>query len=369
MKKSWLFGFGLCIIVGLSSCKKEDPDDQNQDEFDRGAMLVNYADNVIMPAYQAMAQSSDTLVTLVQDFNANPNSTTLNALRSGWKSTLVRWQYAAPFEFGPASTVLFIDNTNLFPVDTNVIENNISNGSWNLGSIANLDAKGLQALDYLLNKPEAVVLDSFTTGINASSRKQYLLDVTTDIQTLSNSIYTDWQGSYRSTFVNATGTDIGGSTSLLSNALNKFYEKYVRTGKVAIPSGALGFTQTPYPEAVEAYYYNTISLELIDHGMQSVYNIYTGFGAAGNGPGFDDYCNFVGANGTNGTLTSNIVDQIGVIRTNASQLPSPLSETVVNQQQDVLDLFSDMQLLVAYLKNDMMSAMGVVITYTDTDGD
>ena len=54
--KKWLIGSMICALSGvvfLAACKKKNSDDDNtpSNNFDRKAMLTNYADNYIVPAY------------------------------------------------------------------------------------------------------------------------------------------------------------------------------------------------------------------------------------------------------------------------------------------------------------------------------
>jgi hypothetical protein len=50
-------------------------------------------------------------------------------------------------------------------------------------------------------------------------------------------------------------------------------------------------------------------------------------------------------------------------------LEDPLAEFVVNQQATSFDVYSELQALVVLWKVDMMSSLGVLITYFDNDGD
>ena len=45
-----------------------------------------------------------------------------------------------------------VSQTNTFPVDTMLIDSSINDGNWNFDYTSYYDAKGFQALDYLLTK-------------------------------------------------------------------------------------------------------------------------------------------------------------------------------------------------------------------------
>jgi hypothetical protein len=50
-------------------------------------------------------------------------------------------------------------------------------------------------------------------------------------------------------------------------------------------------------------------------------------------------------------------------------MQDPLASFVVDQQQASLDVYAELQALVVLWKVDMMSSLGVLITYQDNDGD
>lgn len=369
----------LLALIGFSfsSCQKEDPpeDENDQETYDRGPMLSNIGDNIIIPAYEELANKIDTLDLYLSNFQSSPNQITLDSLRAAWKRSLIAWQYAGIYQVGPAETVLLRDNINLYPVDTAEIKSNYINGGYDLNAVSNFDAKGLQALDYMLyglGPDDISILTQYTTDQYASNRFSYLNAIVSDMNILVDGVLNDWLpsgGNYIQSFKNSTGIDVGSSTAMLVNAFNYHYERYVRSGKIGIPSGVLLFTQTPQPEKVEAWYNKMISIELALHAIQAIENLYHGIGVTGNGVGFYEYLEYLGTQGNSGLLADDISDQIDVAQTEVNTIPEPLYDQVQTNQQHVFDVYSELQTLVVLFKNDMTSAMGVIITYADTDGD
>ncbi len=355
---------GSCVYT-------KDPND-----FDRSPMLINIADNIIIPAYKNLKEAIDTLQDEVNAFEANPNTTTLQNLRVAWHDALVAWQYAGYYEFGPAEANFLRSNMNVYPADTAQINGNIVAGSYDLDVANNLDAKGFQALDFLLNglgATDSEIVDQYTTASNASNRMTYLKDLIADMQSKSTTVYDTWRpsvGNYASTFKTNTGLDLGGSCNMLFNALMMHYEQFVRSGKLGIPAGALSFSQTPLPEKVECYFHGNLSKEMLLEATTALNNLYNGIGTAGDGEGFKEYLDYLETNGPSGLLSNDINTQIQTSYTSLStSLNDPLSDFVVNNQQTALSVWNDMQTLVVLLKNDLKSAIGLSITYADADGD
>ena len=180
---SKLLGLTLtCFLLVSSSCDKggNDPggDPGNSfDDYDRTAMLENYADNYILPAYDAFNASCQDLHNAAVIFIFTTDQENLDALRIAWKNTLLIWQDVAFLELGPAANISLRSQVNLYPVDTNLIKDLIDQGSYDLQLPGNFVAKGFQSLDYLLYgiaSTDAAILEYYQTTPQA---KDFINDV------------------------------------------------------------------------------------------------------------------------------------------------------------------------------------------------
>ena len=72
-------------------------------------------------------------------------------------------------------------------------------------------------------------------------------------------------------------------------------------------------------------------------------------------------------NGENLSIATN--NQFQLIKDNLSQLNDPLSNEILTNKVNVSNAYENMQQLVPLIKVDMTSALGVLITYQDNDGD
>src|ERR1043165_94968 len=114
-----------------------------------------------------------------------------------------------------------------------------------------------------------------------------------------NSVVSAWD-SYRSTFVNSLGTDIGSSIGFVINQIN-FELDYLKNSKIATPLG-LRSGGTPLPDNSEAYYGGQ-SLQYALETLNTLQNVYAGKSFSGvNGTGFDDYLDHLGIKHLDGTL-------------------------------------------------------------------
>ncbi len=362
--------FLLCLTASMiMACSKDDDRTDNQGDFNRTALLLDLSE-LIDQSYSEYLLDLESLEEQAMLFNASPSTDRLFELREAWRTTLLSWQHIAPYDFGRASD-LNLASSNIFPIDVDRINSNIESGGYNLQSAVNLDAAGLQAIDYLIHgiaSEEDGIVAEFQSGGNSQGLKTYLSDVISDLLNRTQQVAATWEEGAleRNEFTQNDGTDQGSSIGLFLNAFNKSFEKTTRTQKLGIPAGALTFSMTPNPTTVEAYYESTYSVEYLKESVLAFRTIYLG---PDDGVGLDDYLVFLDAQVGGTTLDQSIKEQLDEIDDSAELLMNPLSEFVVNEQDIALETFSEMQALVVLWKVDMMSALGVLITYQDNDGD
>ena len=388
----FLYFFSALLII--QSCKKSgctDPNALNYDinaqkedngclyeDYDKLSLLTNLADNYIIPSLDAYKSKIITLNNHVDSFIENPNISNLTLLRTNWEDALLNWQDIGFLDFGPSEYILLRKQTNTFPIDTTELNNSITLANWNLEYASSYDSKGLQALDYLLFKPghtESELISYFQNNTNA---KNYLKAVTEDLNQNINYVTNQWV-SYREDFINdfevtqsnfSTNSQ-GSSISNIINALCLHYEFYIRRGKVGLPLGVFnGFSQLELPELVECYYSGKSTQNLV-RSINSLRKYVTGSSYLNNdnGLGLDDYMDFVNAEQSTQQLSKVIDNQFLTILGELNNINGPLSEEIINNKSQITQTYQELQQLVPYIKVDMTSALGVLITDQDNDGD
>jgi predicted lipoprotein len=361
------------IAVIFIACKKKNKDKTPDEEttFDKPAMLGNYADNVIIPNFQSFKFSVDSLVISFNTFIQNKNVTNLNLLRQKFISASIRFQHVSTFEFGPSESEIVRSNFNTFPTNTVTVNSNINGGNYNLSTVSNLDAKGFPALDYLFfgnNQTDADIITMFDTDVKAANRITYVNACLNEMQTKTSAIANAWVNSYRSTFINSTGSQIGSSLGLLVNQLN-FEIDLLKNAKIGIPLGKKSLN-VKLPEKCEAYYANNISVKLAKECLLNIEDVYLGRAALGaDGKGLDDYLEHLNAQHGSETLNAAIKNQFAITKAKLDLVAEPLSSSVVSSSATVDAAYQEMVKLLVLLKTDTPSALGIVITYQDGDGD
>lgn len=360
----------LLSALVFTSCNKDkdkDNDSQTPDTFDKKAMLTNIGSNIIIPSYLQLIDAVDSLNISIDNFIVNPDSLLLQKTRNHFVQAYLAWQNCSAFEFGPAAGVILRDNVNIFPTDTVQINSNITSGTYDLETIANLDAKGFPAIDFILYGLGTDITYYYTTDANAVNRKEYLSALIDNIDIKVNSVYANWNTSYLTTFSENTGSDIGSSLGQLVNALNFEFE-LTKNARVGIPLGkkSLG---TPLPEKTEGFY-SGISVQLAIENTQAIQRLYLGQGLNGtDGLGIDDYLIYLKSSYNGGLLSDAIKSQLSTTISQLQTVNDPLSQTILTNEAIVNDAYTEIQKQVILFKVDMPSALGVLITYQDNDGD
>ncbi len=128
----------VCTVATIG-CKKNDGD--GTDSFNRSQMLEDVSSRIIIPSYTALKAATDNLSAAFAGFKAAPSNQTLTDLQQAFLISYTRWQDCAAFEFGPAMDEALRGAINIFPTSTQVIEDNISSGTYNLGAASNVSAR------------------------------------------------------------------------------------------------------------------------------------------------------------------------------------------------------------------------------------
>tara|TARA_B100000809_G_scaffold146995_1_gene144536 strand:- start:26719 stop:27867 length:1149 start_codon:yes stop_codon:yes gene_type:complete len=362
----------LVIVVG---CSKEDEEEkilpQSQpaveEEYNSKALLTNYANGYIKPAYSEYLLKVTELKSEIVNFNNTLTEAALQNLRIKWENALLVWQDVAFLDFGPAKFSSY--KTNSFPTDTTLISSNISSGSYNLQLNPNYRAAGFQALDFLINgvsSNDAGIVNYFSNTANA---RVYLLDIVDVLENNANFVNNEWQGSYTNSFINNNGNngEVIGIFDMVC-AINHHYVYSVRLGKIGIPLGIDDFNPMAMPNHVEALYYEK-SLPFLFRSLNAMQTFINGNNYVTNitGEGLDDYMTFLKAKTDGQDLQAVINNQFETIRLELANINDPLSNEVLTNSSGVAVLYEKMQQMLVYLKVDMSNSLEVFCPIYEND--
>ncbi len=373
MKKILISLSTIFILACGSDEENSKGSESNGDDFDRKALLVNVADNIIVPAYEAFLEETINLDTAAKTFLEDPNLTTLTTYRTSWVDAYSAFQTVAAFDIGKAETLSYHNFINVYPVNTQDIENNILEGNFDLASVGEQDEQGFAAIDYMiygLGNSDTEIIAKYSTDTNASKYKAYLKTLTERIRTLTNTVTQDWKNGFRDTFVNNSGSSATSSFNKLINDYLFHFEKHLRAGKVGIPAGVFS-AGTTFPEKTEGFYNKTISKDLFIKSLDAAQNFYNGkhFGSDAQGTSIKTYVTYLNSIKKGADLNSIINQQFDDIRTVAQNLDSNFAAQITTDNKSMLETYNALQKNVITMKVDLLSALSVRVDYVDADGD
>ncbi len=356
----------VCTLFSCDSSETTGGQTTN-DGFNRGAMLANIADNIIIPAYEDFGSKMTTLKTTGQTFTNNPNQVNLDALRASWLTAYTTWQQIEMFNIGKAEELQYSFFMNIYPLTVEDVETNIARGTYDLSISNNHDAQGFPALDYLLHgvgNSDVEILEKYTTAENNANYKKYLTDVLNQMDTLTEEVSTGFKTD-RDAFVASASNTATSSLNKLINDFIFYYEKGLRANKFGIPAGV--FSSTKLPEKVEAFYKQDISKDLALESLSAVRDLFEGknYNTQAKGESFETYL----AHLKREDLTTAILNQFNAAETEINKVNNSFVVELNSGSDLMTRSYDELQKAVLFLKVDMLQAFNVSVDFVDSDGD
>ena len=345
MNKYLFFSLLSLLLYGCSN-------DEKEADFDKGPILENLADNIILPSYLELDEQIKLMDTQIKSFIMEPSPSTLRSAKDQWLTARLAWKTAEIFKFGPVEDNNLSFKLDLYPISESGLLSAIENydGTDTYLSLVGSNKIGFGAIEYMLfGLGEETTIGLFNTDNNYSG---YLSLLSENLKNISGTLYSEWNSDYAATFKSNTGNDASASITLYTNALIELLES-IKNYKVAIPLGLK--TDSELPDQVESPYGN-YSKELILKNLESIENVYMG----ASGEGLDDYLNALNIVDGDELLSIAILDKIEACKSNVNAI-GILQEAVVNDQAAVEKLFISLQELTTITKSDMMSQLYYLI--------
>lgn len=334
-------------VLFLNACvddsSNSDDEGVSADSFDFVGMLTNYADNIILPNYQTVSQSADTLAADSGPLDSycaavgTPDEASAQSQAfAAWRQVQAAIQRSETHILGPATdnSDALLNRLNAYNagelstcgIDQAVVLSD-ENITFDITS-RTLNQRGISTMEYLLFNEDLTHTcpSQITETANWNARTQlerqqlrcqYALKVAQDIANAASDLVDAWdvnEGNYRGTFINPNNT--ASSLEALSDAL--FYlDVDVKDRKLGIPTGINnnGCASVSCPDQVESLYSET-SLANIRSNLESFNTMLRG----ADGLGFDDIITAAGVSDLNTRLLSNIDEAIDLIDNTSTSL-------------------------------------------------
>lgn len=379
-----LLGLTLVTACGNGTSKTNKVDPFEDDRFDRRAMLVDQAAEVVRPEIAAFSLDATALDEAVAAWvAAGAKADGRAAAQSAWKAAFLRWQRLEVWRFGPAA------------MDDNALRDRIY--SWPVTSacavdqataacdpakgcdatVALVNRKGLDALEALLFRdgtdhacpPQAAPAgwDALDEAARWARRGAWAKAVAADLRAAATTLHDGWKadgGDYVTTLAKAG--ELGNPFPSLREAVNHWSDAlfYVDTetktmklgqppGIVANPCGLFG---EPCAQALESRWAH-LSKEAIVANVQAFRIAVIGRdkGDASSGPGIKAWLTAVGAGELAGTLTA----QTDACLSTCQAIPGTLAEALVKDPDAVKAAFEACRSLGITMKTSLATTLGL----------
>ena len=335
--------------------------------YDRGSILVNYADNIIIPRYNDFKNSLDELKTLTDNFAETPSIANYDLLHEKWVESYKKWQYIEMFNIGKAEEIMFYNKVNTYPANSVRINSNIDENKTDLSNPNDWPAQGFPGIDYMIHGIESskqAIIDKYNSE---SKYGIYLKTIVNDMSTNTNIVIDDWE-TYKASFITSIDNTATSSFNMLINDFVFYFEKGLRTNKIGIPAGR--WSDTPLPDRVEAYYSSKNSIEDISkilalESRKASEDLFLGRASNGDlGPSYKSYLDYLETD-----LGSTLVSKLEAAKISLNDLDTNFINQINSNNTKMLLAFDALQTIVVNLKTDMLSNFNIAVDYVDADGD
>jgi len=351
-----------------SSQGTEDDQSGNDNSFDRVKMMTFITEEIILPSYDNLNSSLTELKESYELFKINITEHNLEELRNKWLNSYKLWQHVEMYNIGKSMEDYLIFRSNIYPVDTVRVNQNIDNGEYDLENPNNYAAQGFPTMDYLLygieNEPVKVI-DHYKENDKVMSYLGALIeDLAANVKTVND----DWN-QVKNEFVNSVDNTASSNLNMMVNDFIYYYEKGFRANKFGIPAGV--FSGGALPDRVEGFYSKNFSKVFALEAMTSIKKFFNGESYKDDdleGLGLKSYLDFV-EKGKEEFLSDKINAQLIDAEKSINELDNNLSGQIESDLIKVLKTYDEIQTAVVLLKVDMLQALNIAVDYADADGD
>ena len=356
--------------INQEDSSKGTDDDQsgNDNSFDRVKMMTFITEEIIIPSYDNLNTSLTELKESYELFKINITEHNLEELRNKWLNSYKFWQHVEMYNIGKSVEDYLIFRSNIYPVDTVRVNQNIDNGQYDLENPNNYAAQGFPTMDYLLygidNDPVKVI-DHYKENDKVMNYLGALIeDLAANVKTVND----DWN-QVKNEFVNSVDNTASSNLNMMVNDFIYYYEKGFRANKFGIPAGV--FSGRALPDRVEGFYSKNFSKVFALEAMTSVKKFFNGESYKDDdleGLGLKSYLDFVEKDKEE-LLSDKINNQLIDAEKSINELDNNLSGQIESDLIKVLKTYDEIQTAVVILKVDMLQALNIAVDYADADGD
>jgi predicted lipoprotein len=353
----------LAVSFALAGCSQ--PSATQEDT--RRVLLKGLGEQVFLPRYVEFEERAEAVRDHADTLCSDPSDEQLGAVRDAWWAARAPWKRNETVAFGPyAPPDSYGASLDFWPCRPTSVDAVLDGTEPIDASLLGAAAKGLPAFEYLVHHPDRDPLDEATSSPRYC---EYVRAVGSDLADDATAIRAAWdpaEGDFLGELVEAgRGSKTYDSIEMaLGEVVNRLvYDlEAVRGQKLGVPLGTKtgGVAQ---PESVESRFSGR-SLEDARDSVRGVEEVVFGANVE-NAASLAGYLEGIGRDDLPRALRAAFEASYAAL----DAIPEPLTEAVVTDPESVqaaIDVLAELQRL---LQTDTINAMGLMLTFTDADGD
>lgn len=370
-RRDLLIGLGLAVATTggartLMACRRD-----GTEPPDRGKVLVDVTNNVIVPAYNDSVTDVTALEASLNTLRDAPTADSLNAARTAWKKARTTWKFTDAFVyFGPASDIAVTGGAIDSLADPAKVEETAA-GTDPIDATAvnklGANQRGFAGIETLLFDPardDAAMLAAFGTA--GSRRGTFAALIGAELQKRVTAVRDGWTGGY-ATQLSTAGR---GSTTFVTEhqGIDIVVNGLVSAAEIIITlhlAQPLGIDKdgTPKPALVESPRADW-SIEDMKAAMSGIEAIYLGVRNGALGLPLAD-----AVADRNPTADSDMKKDVTAAKAALEAIPGPLRTAIVDRRDPVVAAHVACREVKRALATEVAAALGTSLGFTVTDGD
>jgi predicted lipoprotein len=357
--RAWFSFLSSAVIMALF-CGSAATNTASTRTFSKSAMLEDLANTAIIRSYEDFAERSRGFKNAADEFVSNPCEDLLKTVRGKWVDAMLAWRSAQVFRSGPLVESNILSRIHFWPIRRQSVDKVLRDTrpiTQTYISELGAAAVGLCALEHLLFGSKGAN-DAILRGYQGEEnerRRLYLKALASDLVVQAERVTGEWtrKGGYKATFV-AGGQE---SVNLIVNDMIQALE--IATEERLKYAISLHENNLLKPEFIQGSLSGTSQRGVLSvlTGAQRLYLGEAGFGLKNH------------LRQIKSPLAETIETQFAAAFQAVKGIDAPLEDALLKDKAQVAKAYEECKKLEIVLKVDLVSALGVTLTFSSTDGD
>lgn len=328
-------------------------------------VLISLTDEVVVPAYESVAQDVAQLDRDVVALCNAPSASSLEVARQSWRKARASWMKSEAMWFGPIMDRRSLGLLDWSPTDVEGIDRMLAEGrdltAFEVREVVASNLRGFGAIEYLLFDSD-VLADHNGSGFHCS----YLTALTAVAREETGSILSDWlngtdrQPAYKDYFTDRASLSILPSAAVSDVVRTQvFLIREIVDMRLASALGLRG----------DAPDLSMLPGTAADNSLDDLRNNILGMQAMYEGRGEQPLAISDLVRPLSEDTDQRLRDQFDATIAAIDGVPSPLPIAMQERPDLVRNVYDSLQNVQVTISTEMVSLLGVSVGFTDTDGD